>query len=65
MALKGTILDFALPDIFQLIGIQRKTGLLTLQNDKDTVSLKFLEGQIVGADTSSESLEDRLGNKEN
>jgi hypothetical protein len=61
MALKGTILDFALPDIFQLIGIQRKTGLLTLQNDKDTVSLKFLEGQIVGADTSSESLEDRLG----
>ena len=61
MALEGTIKDFALPDIFQLIGIQRKTGVLVLKNDKHTVSLKFLEGQIVGADTSSESLEDRLG----
>ncbi len=61
MALQGTIKDFALPDIFQLIGIQRKTGLLVLENDTDTVSLKFLEGQIVGADTSTESLEDRLG----
>lgn len=61
MALEGTIQDFALPDIFQLIGIQRKTGLLTLERGSETVSLKFLEGQIVGADTSSFSIEDRLG----
>ena len=26
MALEGTIKDFGLPDIFQLIGLQRKTG---------------------------------------
>ena len=38
MALKGTLRDFALPDIFQLIGMQRKTGLLTLENDRETIS---------------------------
>lgn len=61
MALQGTLKDFALPDIFQLIGIQRKTGLLTLESGQETVSLKFVEGQIVGAETSSVSTEDRLG----
>ena len=28
MALQGTLKDFGLGDIFQLIGIQRKTGIL-------------------------------------
>ena len=35
MALEGTIRDFGLPDIFQLIGLQKKTGLLTLKNEKE------------------------------
>ena len=38
MALEGTIKDFGLPDIFQLIGLQRKTGILTLKmGDKRTL----------------------------
>ena len=41
MALSGTLKDFALPDIFQLIGMQRKTGLLTLESDRETVSVVF------------------------
>lgn len=61
MALRGTIKDFGLPDIFQLIGIQRKTGVLTLENGHDCVSVKFLDGQVVGADMRTETLEDRLG----
>jgi len=61
VALQGTLRDFGLPDIFQLIGIQRKTGVLVLERDGDRVTLNFLEGRIVGAETSSESLEDRLG----
>ena len=61
MALSGTIKDFGLGDIFQLIGIQRKTGILTLEEDGDAVTVKFLEGQVVGADTRSESVEDLLG----
>ena len=61
MALSGTILDFGLADIFQLIGIQRKTGVLTLEADGDAVTVKFLEGQVVGADTRSASVEYLLG----
>jgi hypothetical protein len=64
MALQGTIRDFGLPDIFQLIGLQRKTGILTLTNDKDdeTVTVTFENGMVVMADSSGRRLEDRLGN---
>ena len=61
MALVGTIKDFGLADILQLIGLQRKTGLLTLEHDTDMVTVKFLEGAVVGADTSTRNLEDLLG----
>jgi len=62
MALQGTLKDFGLGDIFQLIGIQRKTGVLTLESAEDSVSIKFLEGQVVGADTKRRSVEELLGN---
>jgi hypothetical protein len=64
MALEGTIRDFGLPDIFQLIGLQRKTGLLTLTNEKDreSVTVTFENGMVVMADSSARRLEDRLGN---
>src|SRR5438132_1720182 len=62
MALEGTIKDFGLPDIFQLIGLQRKTGLLTLKHDTDQVTVTFENGMVVNADSSSKRLEDRLGN---
>ena len=62
MALEGTIKDFGLPDIFQLIGLQRKTGLLTLKSEKETVTVVFENGMVVMADSSQKRLEDRLGN---
>jgi hypothetical protein len=62
MALEGTIKDFGLPDIFQLIGLQRKTGILTLNNEKETVTVAFENGMVVTADADSKRLEDRLGN---
>jgi hypothetical protein len=62
MALEGTIKDFGLPDIFQLIGLQRKTGLLSLKNDKEQVTVTFENGMVVMADSSAKRLEDRLGN---
>jgi hypothetical protein len=61
MALEGTIKDFGLPDIFQLIGLQRKTGILTLKSDKETVTITFENGMVVMADSSAKRLEDRLG----
>src|SRR5438552_817039 len=61
MALEGTLRDFSLADIFQLIGLQRKTGVLTLTGKDDTVSVTFLDGKVVGADSASHRLETRLG----
>jgi hypothetical protein len=62
MALKGTLSDFALPDIFQLIGMQRKTGMLTLENDRETVIVVFEVGKVVHADSTVRRLDDLLGN---
>ena len=61
MALQGTLKDFSLADIFQLIGIQRKTGVLTLKSAQETATVAFVEGQVVGADSTLRRLEDRLG----
>jgi hypothetical protein len=62
MALEGTLRDFSLADIFQLIGLQRKTGVLSLKGPEDTVSVLFDQGRIVGAESEIRRLEDRLGN---
>lgn len=61
MALKGTLKDFGLADIFQLIGIQRKTGVLVLINGDRRVTVSFLAGAVVSADSSERALEERLG----
>lgn len=61
MALEGTLRDFSLADIFQLIGLQRKTGVLTLRGKDDTVTVTFLDGKVVAADSLNRRLENRLG----
>jgi hypothetical protein len=61
MALKGTLRDFSLADIFQLIGIQNKTGILTLKSNQEVVTVSFVDGSIVSADALQRRLEDRLG----
>ena len=61
MALQGTLKDFSLADIFQLIGLQKKTGVLTLKDRGEVVTVTFLEGNVVAADSLPKRLEDRLG----
>jgi hypothetical protein len=61
VALSGSIKDFGLPDIFQLIGLQRKTGTLTLKRDGEQVSVVFENGMVVASDTVGKRLEDKLG----
>lgn len=61
MALEGTLKDFSLADIFQLIGLQRKTGVLTLKGSEDTVTVTFLDGKVVAADSLKRKIEDRIG----
>lgn len=61
MALKGTIKDFGVADIFQLISQQAKTGVLVLRNDVEEVNVTFLDGSVVGAGQSIRSSEHLLG----
>ena len=49
MALSGTLKDFGIADIFQLIGNQQKTGALVLKNGAEEVEIGFAEGNIVSA----------------
>ncbi len=61
MALAGTLKDFGLPDIVQLIGLQRKTGTLHLKNEGETVKVIFENGNIVAAESSMGRPADRIG----
>jgi uncharacterized protein DUF4388 len=61
MALQGTLKDFSLADIFQLIGLQKKTGVLTLKGRGEVVTVSFLDGTVVAADSLPRRMEDRLG----
>ncbi|MHB8418973.1 MAG: DUF4388 domain-containing protein [Myxococcales bacterium] len=61
MALKGTLKDFGIADIFQLIGHQTKTGVLHLTAKDEEVHIAFSNGSIVRADTSSRRRRDLLG----
>src|ERR1700755_2191922 len=52
MALKGTLKDFGIADILQLIGQQQKTGTLHLKNKDQAVDISFREGSIVRAEST-------------
>ncbi len=60
MALEGSLRDFGLADILQLIYFQKKTGVLTLYG-KDKVRLMFSDGNIVAAESGRRIEENRVG----
>jgi hypothetical protein len=61
MALEGSLTDFGLADILQLIYFQKKTGVLTLEGKMDRVRLLFIEGNISGAESKRRIEDNRLG----
>lgn len=61
MALQGSLRDFSIADILQLIALQKKTGLLTLKSPDDTVNLGFSDGALVSAESSAKRIDTRLG----
>src|SRR5882724_7710033 len=52
MALKGTLKDFGIYDIFQLIQQQQKAGMLVMRDKEHEVRILFDTGKIVGADSA-------------
>lgn len=61
MGLEGTLRVFSLTDIFQVLGLQRKSGVLTVEGEDDTVTISFLGGQVVAAESSRHRLDNRIG----
>ena len=61
VALEGSLKDFGLADILQLIFFQRKTGVLTMESRLDKVRLLVIDGNIVGAESKRRIEANRLG----
>ncbi len=61
MALSGTLKDFGIADIFQLIGQQQKTGVLHLSEKDDEVHVSFKDGNIVRAESATRKKKELLG----
>ncbi len=60
MSLVGRLEDLALPDIFQIISLSRKTGTLVVRSRKGTGMVVFKNGQVIQA--GSDIIRDTLGN---
>jgi Domain of unknown function (DUF4388) len=61
VSLDGNLRVFSLTEVFQMLGMQRKSGVLTVEGDKDTISVGLLTGKIVSVESSSTPIENRLG----
>jgi len=60
MSLVGRLEDLALPDIFQIISLSKKTGTLVVRSRKGTGMVVFKDGQVIQA--ASDGIRDSLGN---
>jgi Domain of unknown function (DUF4388)/Type II secretion system (T2SS), protein G len=61
MALSGTLKDFGIADILQLIGHQTKTGRLTLKTLGHEVEVFFKEGNVIFASERARDSKELLG----
>jgi len=61
MALEGSLKDFGLADILQLIYFQKKSGTLSLSGHRDKVKLVFSEGNVISAESRKQMEDNRLG----
>ncbi len=63
MALKGTLKDFSVTDVFQLITQQQKTGVLTLLSKGEKAQVAFDNGMVVMAGSDLKRMDDLLGQR--
>jgi hypothetical protein len=61
MSLQGVLRDFGVADIFQLIGQQRKSGILTVESRDREIRVFFREGQVVRARPHEDRADAALG----
>jgi len=61
MALQGTLKDFSITEIIQLIGQQLKTGVLTIRRGNRLVEIYFVDGMIVHVFSNYRGKKDLIG----
>jgi len=61
MALEGSLRDFDLFSLFNMIKTQGKSGTLVLSRAQEFVKIFFDQGEIVGCDSNQVPMEDRVG----
>jgi hypothetical protein len=62
MALTGTLEDFGIAEILQLIGQQAKSGVLHLESRDDEIHIAIADGNVVRAESAGRKARERLGN---
>jgi hypothetical protein len=62
MALTGTLEDFGIAEILQLIGQQAKSGVLHLHGRGDEIHIAIADGFVVRAEAAGRKSRERLGN---
>jgi len=61
MALTGTLKDFGIAEILQLIGQQSKSGVLHLKNRADEIHILVSSGFVVSAEYAGRKAREKLG----
>jgi hypothetical protein len=61
MALQGTLKDFSITEVIQLIGHQLKTGILKVRRGKDLAEIHFVDGMIVHVYSNYRGKKDLIG----
>src|SRR4030066_1759669 len=61
MTLQGTLKDFSITEIIQLIGQQLKTGILKIRRGKSVVVIYFVDGMIVHVYSNYRGKKDLIG----
>jgi len=61
MALEGSLKDFGLADILQLIYVQKKTGTLKMKHGSNEAKVLFQNGLIITAESSNSEAMNKVG----
>ena len=61
MALTGTLRDFGIAEILQLIGQQAKNGVLHLRRRDEEIHVALADGRVVSAEFTGRKQRDRIG----
>src|SRR6185437_10584810 len=62
MALRGTLNDFGIANVFQIIGQQVKDGVLTVETRDEKVKFYFDQGGVVRCEASRRQKAELIGN---